>query len=355
MMFRSFLAWWIEQLAGLLPARLLSSAALPADALVVVPIDGTRPAVGTPPIVELSRRRNGKSASLGRFALDEAGLAGARRAAGPGAFGAVVLQLGPGHLLEKHLTLPLAAERGLDQVLGFEMERETPFSAEEVFWAAAVVARDSTHGRLLVRLSLVPRAALSAVTEALSTLGLSPSLLAAASAGSAGLRVIPLGGAAHRHGGWQVRALPLLAGACAALALLALALPFLRQELALRSVETRIVELQPAVDEVQALRRRLVGGGDDGIAAERAQMVDPLQVLAAATDALPDDAYLVDLALKDAKLSLNGQAASAAPLLAALAAHPAFKDPRFGAPVTTVLGDTAQVFSILADVQRPGQ
>jgi general secretion pathway protein L len=215
------------------------------------------------------------------------------------------------------------------------------------------VARDSAHGRLLVRLSLVPRATLSVVMEALSARGLSPSLLAAASAGNAGLRVIPLGGGAHRRSGWQARAVPVLAIACAALALLAVALPFLHQELALRSVEAEIAALQPAVDEVQALRRRLVGDADDGIAAERAQSADPLQVLAATTDALPDDAYLVDLALKDGKLSLNGQAGSAAPLLAALAAHPAFKDPRFGAPVTTVQGDTAQVFSILADVQRP--
>jgi general secretion pathway protein L len=353
-MIRSFFAWWTAQLADLLPARLLSSAALPADALVVAPIGALPPADAAPPVAELSRRRNGRTTLLGRFALDEAGLAAARRAAGAGAPGTVVLQLGPGHLLEKHLTLPLAAERGLDQVLGFEMERETPFSAEEVFWDAAVVARDSAQGRLLVRLSLVPRATLAVVLESLSTLGLNPSLLAAAPMGTSGLRLIPLGGAAHRSRGWQARAVPALGMACGVLALLAIGLPFLRQELALRSVEAQIAELQPAVDDAQSLRRRVAGGGDAGIAAERAQFPDPLQVLAAATDALPDDAYLVDLELKDGKLTLNGQAGSAAPLLAALAAHPAFKDPRFGAPVTTVPGEGTQVFSILADLVRPG-
>ena len=40
------------------------------------------------------------------------------------------------------MTLPLAAERDPERVLGYEMERLTPFGAEEVFWAFAVQLRD---------------------------------------------------------------------------------------------------------------------------------------------------------------------------------------------------------------------
>ena len=37
-------------------------------------------------------------------------------------------------MLAKTVTLPLAAERELEQVLAFEMDRETPFKAEELYW-----------------------------------------------------------------------------------------------------------------------------------------------------------------------------------------------------------------------------
>ena len=69
----------------------------------------------------------------------------------------VVLRLAPGVLLERSVELPLAAERDVDRVLGFEMGRFTPFTAADVVWQADGLQRDAAQRRLVLRLSLVPK------------------------------------------------------------------------------------------------------------------------------------------------------------------------------------------------------
>jgi len=70
---------------------------------------------------------NGKESPLGHFALGAIGMADLPRMAGR----TTVLRLGETDVLGKTVSLPLAAERELDQALAFEMDRETPFTAEE--------------------------------------------------------------------------------------------------------------------------------------------------------------------------------------------------------------------------------
>src|SRR5205823_14832388 len=115
-------------------------------------------------------RRNGKETPLGRFGLSTANMAGLPRSASR----TTVLRLGEQDVLGKTVSLPLAAERELDQVLAFEMDRETPFKAEELYWNHRVEAADRKNGRLSVRLSLVPKASLAPLLTALSLAGIRP-------------------------------------------------------------------------------------------------------------------------------------------------------------------------------------
>jgi general secretion pathway protein L len=81
----------------------------------------------------------------------------------------------PAHmLLEREVALPLAAERDLDRVLGYEMDRFTPFSAADVHWARGAVRRDRTKGQIRFRLSMVPKQAIASTLEALRMAGRPP-------------------------------------------------------------------------------------------------------------------------------------------------------------------------------------
>src|SRR5579875_1876347 len=106
-MVRDFLEWWVGQLVALLPRALRRSAAAFGDAMVLTPLAPLGRGVEA---VAVGLRRNGKAAALGRLPRP------------PG--GAYVLRLTEADVLAKTLTLPLAAQADLPQVLAFEMDRE---------------------------------------------------------------------------------------------------------------------------------------------------------------------------------------------------------------------------------------
>jgi general secretion pathway protein L len=342
-MLNEIVSWWLRQMLGLVPERWRERDDGPANALVLA----WNEAAGS---AELFTRREHKEASLGRFALDEPGLRMARALLGNRRAPAVVLRLPPGLLLERQVTLPLAAEQGLDRVVRYEMDRFTPFAAEEVYFAATVLRRDRAQGRLTLGISLVPRARLADILAAMATLGPGPTLLEAAGFGGPARR-IPLAAADLRKERWQRRGLIAAGAACAVLALATVALPFLLQASAGDEVETRIAGLKPWVAQAEALRRKMANAsaGSDAIGSEHARVGDTLHTIATLTDILGDDTHLMGLTLQKRQVTLQGEAAAAAKLLTTLAADPTVRNAAFVAPVTRA-ETGADLFSIKAEI-----
>ena len=346
-MLDDFLTWWATQLASLAPARwrAVSGEAPQRRALVVAVRD--LPPSGTPVVEVLARRRGGEDL-LGRFVLDAAGLPSLRAIAGTWR-APVLLQLPPGLLLEQRVTLPLAAEREPERVLSYEMDRLTPFAAADLFWTWALDRRDRPAGRIYLRLSLVPKARLTPLLDALAAAGLRPVALDAPTL-DGGVRRLAL--AQSRAGWWRRRGLAVAGGACAALAVAVAAVPFVQQSLAANRVEARIADLRPRANQAEALRRSLLDrtAATDVVQAQRARVGDALNVLATLTTLLPDDTYLTELTLRSRALVITGQSAAAARLIAAMAGDPAFLNPAFAAPVTRSDAGHNEGFSIRAEV-----
>lgn len=341
-MLNEVFSWWLRQMMALVPERWRQRDAGPANAVVLA----WNEAAGT---AELFYRRDHKEASLGRFALDEAGLRVARSLLGNRRAPATVLRLPPGMLLERQATLPLAAEQGLDRVMRYEMDRFTPFAAEEVFFAATVLRRDQTQGRLTLGIALVPRVRLAAVLEAMVKLQLAPGLLEAANCGAEPRR-IPLAGVDLGRERWRRRGFAAAGAVCAVLAVATVILPFWLQAAASGDIEARIASLKPRVAEAEALRRRMAASaeGSDVISSEHARVGDALHAIATLTDILADDTHLTALTMQKRQVTLEGQSAAAAKLLTALSADPALRSVAFAAPVTrSQTGD--DLFSIHAE------
>src|SRR5579883_2527049 len=287
-MIGGFLSWWLEQLAGLLPRP--GGALRPAaDAVVISPVE---PLAGGVRSVAVGVRRRGRESPLGRFPL--AGeLPGLPDLAGQPA----VLRLAASDVLEKTLALPLAAERELDQALAFEMDRETPFTAEELYWNHAVAAVDRQNRRLSVRLSLLPKASLEPLLAALARRGITPTRVEIGETG-VGDAFLPLDGNRGRGSRAAARSFPVAA-------------PFVRQETVLAALDREIAAGKRAAGEAEALRREIdrLAGGAGLIARERGKLGRPL------------------------------------------AADRRFRNPAFAAPVTRLGAVRAEVFTITAEVQ----
>lgn len=344
-MLLEFFHWWAGQMLGFLPSGLGQQDLGRSDALIIRLQDLSAPSA----FVTVERRVRGVEASFGSFALDSAGIdrlrdIAMRRPAG------VVLEVAPALLLERTAVLPLAAESDLERVLGYEMDRITPFTANELFWTWHVVRRDRTRGKLDIRLSMIHRPGLVPVLEALRAAGLEPAMIVALGPDQS-LRTIPVvrdAVAPER----QRRALRWAAALCAVLLIATIATPLVLNERGIRAAETKIARLKPRVAEVELLRQRQAAeaSGADVFAAALSRVGSPLQALSELTDILPDDTWLSALSLKQRVLTFTGQSARAARLITTLSADPAWRNPVFATPVTRADSGGSDQFSIRTEL-----
>jgi general secretion pathway protein L len=339
----AFFHWWIGQLGDLLPGWLGTPASIKVDALILSPLG----LPGQPDAIAVSLRREGSVRPLGRFAASAAALRDVPQAPRR----PIVLKLAKAEVLEKTLVLPLAAQPDLEQVVTFEMDRETPFEPDEVYWNHMVEAVDRQHQQLRVRLVLVPKCRLEPLLGALTEAGIAPRWVEISDAGAADV-ILPLNGDRKAPLNRSRRLLWPAAGCCALLALGAVATPFVRQSLQLSSLDRQLRAARVAAhratvltDEVERLTRAA-----DLIRGEEQKAGRPLEVLADITRLFPDDTYLTEFDMHQRTVTLNGRSARAARLIGLLATDGAFRNPAFAAPVTRLEALHAEVFTINADV-----
>jgi general secretion pathway protein L len=341
-MITEFLNWWGRQLLTLLPGamrgrdfddgRAILISLVSAPGLVPEAVDVSLPAAASETLL-----------------LDDEGLARLRalRARAPRA--PVRLRLRTGSLLERDVVLPLAAERSLDRVLQYEMNRLTPFAAAETIWGWTIIRRERARARLHLRLTLGPRGPVASVLAKLAAVGAAPALLeAAARAAAEGWRRIDLSG--QEKAATSQPALRLGLALCGLMCLALVAVPFVRQSIEMTRLGTRIAALEPLAAEVAHLRGDIEAraAGGSVVAAARDQVGDPLRALAAVTDALPDDSWLTDFVMQQRRLEIAGESRAAVQLIGRLSADPAILDPAFSAPVTRDDSGHLDVFSISA-------
>jgi general secretion pathway protein L len=318
--------WWREQLLDLVPGYAARQRSKAEDGVILSDLG----AEGS--TVAVSERIHGVETPLGRVALTQEEAEPVRLSAARNRL-PILLRLAGPLLLEREVTLPIAAERELGRVLFYEMDRYTPFSGGDVVWTYLVRLRDRANGKLVVRLSLIQKAAIAAVMQAMGQAGLA--IAGIEMVGQDGQnRRIPLDSNTDVRGrpDWLLRPTTL---AAAALLVIAIVLPFILQSHAQAEVERRIAAAAPVVARVQALRHAVdaTSTGTDVIAAERRRAGDALEAIALLTDALPDDTYLTALTFDAGKLTMDGQSKSAAALIVPLTANRRVQDASFTAPV----------------------
>ena len=330
-MLANFISWWIARFCELLPGAWTHTAGRPLDGVVIDIAGGHE--------VTASIRRQGTERPIG--------LGAAARVAGRNP---VLLRPPPGFVLVKRHVVPTAPRRDLHQLLGHELSRITPFSAEVLFWRWAGQVLPGDRSRTEVVLTMVPKKLLTEAFATLASAGLKADFIEVGSAERPTL--LPIAEAPELNG--QAILVRTLAWTCAGFAVVALGLPLALQAYALRSTEEAILALQPAVRQVEALRRGLAASNDArGVMTREAERTgDLLQVLATITRILPDDSYLTDFALRERQMTISGRTAAAPRLITGLSANPTIRDPAFAAPVTRTEGATSEVFSIKAEIVR---
>lgn len=348
MTLRMFLLWWGRQLFSLIPQRLRETRFIPArPVLSAVPQENH---------LALTLSSRDKTVALGRLGLSDAeddetrsrcqnALKKASRPA------RLIMILPEAQIMQRSVTLPLAAENDLKTVLGFEMDRLTPFPAETLFWSHTVTHRDLSQKTVTLSLSLARRALVEPLLTPLSALGRSPDRLENAS-GSKQILLSPQRGGA-RLGLSDPRRLAWAGGAFMLVVLITLG--FWQQSLRLNRLDAEMAALRPAARQASALRRQIEDHQAEARIMDQARKRwgDPLVILEALTDALSDRSYLTDLSLRQGQLLISGQSSEPTALIQTLSRTPLFHNPAFIAPVTHLSGQNASLFSIRTDIGMP--
>jgi general secretion pathway protein L len=329
--------WWSQQMFDLIPGPLRRRDTTGPNPLIVVASPRESPSV------RFVRRHGEGERALGEVTLDSAGIPVVQALVARLRERRAVVRLPAEYLLERRVTLPLAAEMALETVLRTEMDRLTPFAATDLYWSWRMLKRDRPHGRIHIQLTLVLRSAIRPTVAALRRAGILPVMLEIAT--GAGPRRMLLG----RPGRPRRSSVVAVTTAYCLMAAAGIAVPFIHQSLARSEVEATIAKLQPQVAEAEALRRRIAGSGTDAFAQAEARAGNALEALAAVTELLPGDTYLTDFAMRQRRLVMSGQSAAAARLIGLLIEDPRVRNPAFNAPVTRSQNDARELFSIQAE------
>jgi general secretion pathway protein L len=220
-------------------------------------------------------------------------------------------------VLSKDIKLPQAAEANLAQVLNFEMDRQTPFKASNVYFDWKITDRVSTPGQLQLRLFLAPRPEVERAIEILSARGVALSGVDVVDNGTTqGLNLLP---AEQRVRVVNPRARLNLALGVACVVLLAVVMA---QSLYLRSHQIR--ELEQAIEDVQGearkvtnIRKQIEDTGEAAgfLATRRAASPLAIELLADITGILPDDTYLDRLVIGEDSVQMQGKSKNAQQLI----------------------------------------
>ncbi|MGH7036277.1 MAG: PilN domain-containing protein [Stellaceae bacterium] len=350
---RGALRWWLGELASFAPAGLRRRIAGPRSRLLLV-----RDPVGTALVLENGDQRQG----LGPVDLASARSVQRALAAAPQGLNRrsanVVLCVPAGGALRTIVTLPLAAERNLDQVIGFELERLVPFKREAAYYAHRVVARSKTARNLHTELTVVPRAEIDAMAQAAQRVGLHATgiEIAGASPGDPAA-FIPLEGApraaAHSH---ARIALASLAGLVTLLGIAAIVIPLVKVERARGALGAEVAEARHGAEASLDLQKQIEAQRrDQRVLVDRRRKTPAVtELLDIITRLTPDNTFLTELQIGNDEVRLIGASTSATALLGLVDQSPSFRNAAFRSPITQDPKLNRERFDISAKIAPRG-
>jgi general secretion pathway protein L len=353
----SFWRWWTEDLAQVAPQRFAAlrgsgrvpQLAIEGDDLVLVE---PKSAVASDSRIALATLDAARARQAVRSLLERAGESRERAR----------LCLAHDEALLRRATMPAVTEENLRQVLGFEMDRLTPFRAEDVYFDFRVLSRDAGAGTLAVLLAVARRELVDARVAVLRSLGVSVQGVTvrddASHAGSQ-LDLLPLEQRGERETSRERLINRSLMAAVVLLLGVALLFPVWRKRETVKALLPILAKAQAEAQATDAVARELERQVADYnfLLAKKHAWPPALAYLEEVTRLLPDNTWVQQFDLKSTgkarELQITGETASSSKLLEILERSTLLQNAATrGATVTS--GPNSQRFMIVAE-PRPRQ
>ena len=347
-----FWVWWSGELEAVLPQS-LRRLILPRIPKVYLDLEG--------PEVAVSLATTENSEHIASFHLNASA---DPESADPEARALIervrdlVLCLPPDKVLSRSLTLPLAAEENLREVLGFEMSRKTPFNADQVYYDYRITAREPAKSILTLDLVATPRQVLDELLEQLAELGISPQQVTSRQADGLPFPVNLYPAGNRNRSSVRTRYINLALGTLALVLLAgAIALPLLQKKELIRSLEAKLATTSEQARLALRLRQEVERLTVDSRYLVEKKQARPLtlELISELTHLLPDDTWITRFVINGAEIQIQGQSDSAANLIPLVESSPSLHQARFRSPVTKAPRTQKERFQISTETRQRGE
>jgi general secretion pathway protein L len=255
--------------------------------------------------------------------------------------------------LRRRLPLPAAAADRLRDVVGFEIERQTPFSADAVAYDARVLARREGDGPIDAELVAVPRVALDPQLAALGPVA--PLLAGIDVAGPDGvplqINLLPPSQRQRVRDPWRTWNL-----AFAAVAIVAIALTLWQvlenRRAAADAFDAEIARESGPARRAAQQRQELVNliEGHAFLQHTRADYPTAVEVIDELSRRIPDGTYLEKLAIEENRLTLIGLSTEAPALIGRLQDSKLWRNPALAGALQTDPTTRKDRFTLTAEI-----
>jgi general secretion pathway protein L len=255
-------------------------------------------------------------------------------------------------VLRTEVVMPLAAEAGLRQALAYEMDRHTPFQADEVFYNWRVLSRNREAGQLRFELFATPREPVEDKIEALRRLGLAPTGVDVDTGdGPMGINLLSEG-LRFKVVNQQVRANWIIAAVTAFLLVFVMAQSLWLREHQLKAINEAIDDVRAEAMAVQQIRKQIEDAAEAAgfLQSHKIENGYKLETLAELTRVLPDDTFLDRLSLNGDTAQMQGKSGNAQRLIELINDSPYFESASFRGPTRLDSRSGKEIFDLNVNV-----
>lgn len=350
---KPFLRWWARELAFLVPTKIRRFFHAPQAAIIIYAKSEQ---------FELRYELGGEQQPLATVARDDLQNDTIQKLLSQERFknALIILRLSSADALVKNLNLPLAAQANIAQVVRYELDRYSPFKAEQVYFATRIERVDNEAAQIALQLLISPKKNLETFYNDCKTLGMTPSIVDVEDAPNdlqnlhSAYNLLPL----HLQPKVKNTTRFLTGGLLTLLFLLSFAsliLPVWLEYQGVQELEEKLSKIEKEVKAVKNLQAEM-----DTLREETQLLIDEktatppvVAILNEISALMKDDSWLSYLQYSDGQIQLQGESQAASNLLADLEASDYFANVSFASPVTQDKASGLERFQITAQVTKP--
>ena len=337
--FRSAFRWWTRELLSLFPISVREVFFQAPDALTLYLDEGR---------FRIVRRNRASDTPVRRVEEEAASWPIFPERGGRLAPGEANVWLPHSACLQRHFTVPAAAASNLEGIARLELERATPFKAEDVFLSYMVSPSPENRAMLSVHQFIAKRETIEGVKFSLQEYGIAAAAITCLD--KAGENPLPINFLAGSEAARlrKPELLPMLAAIILLLVATATAAAVIRSERALSELAGRTSDARSEWRERQASAQPVLAKREEAkaIASLKTKYVPTIVVLNEVTRLLPDDVHLTDLKIAGRSIVISGLGRNTSRLIPLIEGSELFTDVQLAAPVTIDPATDSERFSI---------